>query len=70
MNSAAQGERGDGAISIARHGAEERKRRHLSRLADGGARFCLAITEPDAGGNSFRIRTIAHRASLLRRDDP
>lgn len=50
-----------GAISIARHGTEEQKRRYLPRLADGSERFCFAITEPDAGSNSFRIRTLARR---------
>lgn len=68
MNSAAQGERGAGAISIARRGAKERTRRYLPRLADGGERFCCAITEPDADSNSCRIRTITRRAGLSRGD--
>lgn len=48
-----------GAISIAKHGTEEQKRRYLPKLADGSEKFCFAITEPDAGSNSFNIRTLA-----------
>lgn len=50
-----------GAIPIAKHGTEEQKRRYLPALADGSEKFCFAITEPDAGSNSFRIRTLARR---------
>ncbi len=50
-----------GAVAIAKHGTEEQKRRYLPRLADGSERFCFAITEPDAGSNSFRIRSLARR---------
>ena len=50
-----------GAVAIAKHGTEEQKRRYLPPLADGSERFCFAITEPDAGSNSFRIRSLARR---------
>lgn len=50
-----------GAIPIAKYGTEEQKRRYLPPMADGSEKFCFAITEPDAGTNSFRIRTIARR---------
>ncbi len=50
-----------GAIPIARHGTEAQKRRYLPRLAEGAEKFCFAITEPDAGSNSFNIRTLARR---------
>jgi len=50
-----------GAISVAKYGTEEQKRRYLPPLADGSEKFCFAITEPDAGSNSFKIRTLARR---------
>ncbi len=52
---------GMGAIPIAKYGTEEQKRRYLPPLADGSEKFCFAITEPDAGSNSFKIRTLARR---------
>jgi len=50
-----------GSIPIAKYGTEEQKRRYLPRMADGSEKFCFAITEPDAGSNSFKIRTLARR---------
>lgn len=50
-----------GAIPIAKHGTEAQKQRYLPPLAEGRERFCFAITEPDAGSNSFRIQTMARR---------
>jgi len=52
---------GMGAIPIAKYGTEDQKRRYLPPLADGSEKFCFAITEPDAGSNSFKIRTLARR---------
>ena len=48
-------------IALARHGSEEQKRRHLPGLAAGTTRICFAITEPNAGSNSFRMETLATR---------
>jgi len=48
-------------IALARHGSGEQKRRHLPGLARGTTRFCFAITEPNAGSNSFRLETLATR---------
>src|SRR5438477_12887398 len=48
-------------IALARHGSEEQKRRHLAGLAAGTTRICFAITEPNAGSNSFRMETLATR---------
>ena len=48
-------------IALARHGSEEQKRRYLPGLARGTTRFCFAITEPNAGSNSFRLETLATR---------
>ncbi len=46
-------------IALVRHGSEEQKRRYLPGLAKGSTRFCFAITEPNAGSNSFRMETLA-----------
>jgi acyl-CoA dehydrogenase len=48
-------------IALARHGSEEQKRRYLPGMASGATRFCFAITEPNAGSNSFRLETLAVR---------
>ncbi len=48
-------------IALARHGSAEQKRRYLPGLARGSTRFCFAITEPNAGSNSFRLETLATR---------
>ncbi|MER7565908.1 acyl-CoA dehydrogenase family protein [Streptomyces sp. NPDC048523] len=46
---------------IARFGTEEQKRTWLPALADGTRTMAFGITEPDAGSNSHRITTTAHR---------
>ncbi|MFB7499643.1 acyl-CoA dehydrogenase family protein [Streptomyces sp. NPDC056161] len=46
---------------IARFGTEEQKRAWLPGLADGTRTMAFGITEPDAGSNSHRITTTAHR---------
>jgi acyl-CoA dehydrogenase len=48
-----------GAIPIARYGTAAQKQRYLPPLASGEEKFCFAITEPNAGSNSFRIQTFA-----------
>jgi acyl-CoA dehydrogenase len=48
-------------IALAKHGSEEQKQRYLPGLADGSRRICFAITEPNAGSNSFRMETLATR---------
>lgn len=50
-----------GTIGLVRHGTEEQKRAFLPELAAGRRKLCFAITEPDAGSNSFRITTRARR---------
>lgn len=42
---------------LLRHGSEEQRSSYLPRVAAGTCRFAFAITEPDAGTNSFAIRT-------------
>src|SRR5439155_815688 len=50
-----------GTLALVRHGTEEQKRDLLPKLVSGEIKFCFAITEPDAGSNSFRITTKATR---------
>ena len=45
------------------HGAEETRQRYLTRLIDGTAVACMAITEPDAGSD-LRAETVTTRAEL------
>ena len=42
---------------LARHGTPEQKERWLRGIGRGELRVAFAITEPDAGTNSFAIRT-------------
>jgi alkylation response protein AidB-like acyl-CoA dehydrogenase len=46
---------------IARYGTRAQKQRWLPGLASGEVKMAFAITEPDAGSNSHRISTVAHR---------
>jgi alkylation response protein AidB-like acyl-CoA dehydrogenase len=52
-----------GSVAVARHGGEALRRRLLPGIAAGEGRLCLAITEAEAGFNTFRIRTRAERRS-------
>lgn len=47
--------------AILLHGSEEQRRRLVAPTVTGAERMCFAITEPDAGTNSFRIATTATR---------
>jgi alkylation response protein AidB-like acyl-CoA dehydrogenase len=46
---------------IVRFGTDEQKQRWVPGLADGSYVMAFGITEPDAGSNSHRITTTAHR---------
>ncbi|TQN40983.1 alkylation response protein AidB-like acyl-CoA dehydrogenase [Blastococcus colisei] len=46
---------------LAAHGTPEQKQRYLPGIADGTFRMAFAITEPDAGSNTHKITTTAHR---------
>lgn len=48
-------------MAIVRAGTPEQKRRWLPDIAAGKLCLAFAITEPDAGTNSFRISTLARR---------
>lgn len=50
-----------GTLALTKHGTDEQKKRFLPDLASGKTKFAFAITEPDAGSNSFRITTKATR---------
>jgi acyl-CoA dehydrogenase len=43
---------------LAKHGAEEQKRRYLPDCCTGRKNFCFAITEANAGTNSMKIETV------------
>lgn len=45
--------------AISRHGTEAQKEHWLPAIASGEKRCCFAITEPNAGTNTFRIQTQA-----------
>jgi alkylation response protein AidB-like acyl-CoA dehydrogenase len=47
------------ATILSRHGSEDQKQRWLPGLASGESVMAFAITEPDAGSNTHRIRTTA-----------
>ncbi|KAJ5650271.1 uncharacterized protein N7484_003994 [Penicillium longicatenatum] len=52
---------GIGCPPIAKFGTPEQQRRWLPGVAKGDIRFCLGITEPDAGSDVANIRTTAKR---------
>jgi acyl-CoA dehydrogenase len=47
--------------AILRHGSDEQKARFVAPTVTGDERICFAITEPNAGTNSFKIETTATR---------
>jgi alkylation response protein AidB-like acyl-CoA dehydrogenase len=49
------------ATIVERHGTDEQRSRWLPAMAAGRAVMAFAITEPDAGSNTHRIRTRARR---------
>ncbi|KAK9851416.1 Acyl-CoA oxidase/dehydrogenase [Penicillium brevicompactum] len=50
-----------GCPPVARFGTAEQRRKWLPNVARGDVRFCLGITEPDAGSDVANIRTTAQR---------
>lgn len=49
------------ATILERHGSHDQRRRWLPAMVSGEAVIAFAITEPDAGSNTHRIRTRARR---------
>ena len=52
-----------GGVALAEHGQEAAKRELLPKMCRGETRFCMALTEPDAGINTTAITTFATRTS-------
>jgi alkylation response protein AidB-like acyl-CoA dehydrogenase len=50
-----------GTILVARHGSARLREKHLPAVAAGTRRFCLAVTEEEAGFNMLRTATAARR---------
>lgn len=50
-----------GGIGIQRHGNEKQKQEYLPKIADGDMKFCMALTEPEAGTNTLNISTHAEK---------
>ncbi len=46
---------------ILKNGSDEIKARFLPKIADGSMKTCFALTEPNAGTNTFKITTSAKR---------
>jgi alkylation response protein AidB-like acyl-CoA dehydrogenase len=49
------------SLCILRNGSDELKRRFLPDIAEGKVKMAFAVTEPDAGSNTFRLSTAAKR---------
>lgn len=48
-----------GAVSLQAHGSEEQKAELLPGIANGDIKFCMGLTEPNAGTNTPEIDTFA-----------
>lgn len=52
---------GLGRVPIVRHGTPEQIKKFVTPTCDGSVKLCFAITEPNAGTNSFNMSTLATR---------
>ena len=50
-----------GTTCLIKYGTEPQKREYLTKMAEGNLMASLAMTEPDAGSNTFDISTFAKR---------
>ena len=50
-----------GGVTLTEHGTEAQKERYLEPLASGDLRFCMALTEPNAGHNAPEMETHAEQ---------
>jgi acyl-CoA dehydrogenase len=48
-----------GAVTLTNHGTEEQKEELLRPLVEGDLKFCMALTEPNAGHNAPNMETFA-----------
>ncbi|MFB6282790.1 MAG: acyl-CoA dehydrogenase family protein [Halobacteria archaeon] len=46
---------------IKKNGSERQKEKYLPEIADGESKFCIGITEPEAGTNTLNVDTYAER---------
>lgn len=49
------------AACIVRNGSDDLKQRFLPGIVAGKIKLCFAVTEPNAGTNTFRVQTLARR---------
>ena len=52
---------GLGRVPIVRHGTPEQIKKFVTPTCDGSVKLCFAITEPNAGTNSFNVSSLATR---------
>lgn len=52
------------SLALLKGGSEAQKLQYLPRVADGSLKLAFAITEPDAGSNSFNMRLAARKSAL------
>jgi acyl-CoA dehydrogenase len=50
-----------GGIGLSRFGSREMREAYLPKLARGEMKFCMALTEPNAGSNALELETFARR---------
>jgi acyl-CoA dehydrogenase len=50
-----------GTVIVSKHGSIEQKKKYLPGTVTGEKTFCFAITEPNAGTNTFKINTFAKK---------
>ena len=50
-----------GMNPVVKHGSQEMKEHYLPQVVDGSLHVCFGVTEPDAGSDTTRIRTVATR---------
>lgn len=50
-----------GGVAVSKFGSAAMREDLLPKLCSGAVRFCMALTEPDAGTNTLEMRTFARR---------
>src|SRR3546814_14069492 len=50
-----------GMNPVIKHGSQQMKERYLPQVVNGSLHTCFGVTEPDAGTDTTRIRTLATR---------
>ncbi|MBE3558093.1 MAG: acyl-CoA/acyl-ACP dehydrogenase [Ktedonobacteraceae bacterium] len=50
-------------VPIIKYGTQEQNRRYVEPTTTGQKKLCFAITEPDAGTNTFKMQTLARPAA-------